>query len=578
MGVMKQVSLLLSCIVILSLIQGHATSVTCDLGASNCHIMSNSCLRDHPISKEVSQCEGMFKREAISGYAGLNISECCNQDDTSSPCLTASHKTRIQSQYYQLKQFSFELYSLDPWHFSVNVSWIYDDFEQALGDGLKGYELRVIEPRQSTDRILKCLCIWEPHIRRIALGNDSHLYFRSPSPSSSALKVKIITLPYDPVYHSRDRPGVDFYSMDKTVNWPSSCNDDSLEQNQGVCPIPLYDSPRNVRVTPFEMISNGTKELQVSWDHPSSSQPPPTTYYVEVSSEYENWTLTTNETQSIIIKGLDLRLNYSVRVQAYFRCSGLSSFYSSREIGCGRFSDLISEEVPLSTSSGETTMRIKEMKTTAHSLSATEMFTTDPFIATSLYIALPLVVVTIVLIISIVGLTFYFLKRPSKRQRFYLTNAPRNNNNKQNVLVLYSQDTSTKKQVMIQTYVVGRLRQEGFKVLSCNDHTEKLIIQWVEEQTRLASSVLIVCNKNFYREWNSHEGSHLMNSLEIIINSAIANRSIEKYAIVLVEKGDECYIPNNTYLESMKCFIMEKQTCDLEKIVSFLRNNQLEKV
>ena len=57
--------------------------------------------------------------------------------------------------------------------------------------------------------------------------------------------------------------------------------------------------------------------------------------------------------------------------------------------------------------------------------------------------------------------------------------------------VLYSFSTPTHEKIEIEKYIVGFLKLQHFKVISCNDHTEKTIMQWVEENARLAHVVFI---------------------------------------------------------------------------------------
>lgn len=142
---------------------------------------------------------------------------------------------------------------------------------------------------------------------------------------------------------------------------------------------------------------------------------------------------------------------------------------------------------------------------------------------------------------------------------------------KPDVLVLYSLKTPKSEQELIERCVVARLKQR-YHVNSCNDHTEKTIMQWVEEQARYAHSVLIICNKSFHAEWNSGHRGPLLNSLVAIINSAVSHDNISKYATVLLTSGSDQYVPDNLYIEGMTRFVveMEGEDADME---DFLKQN-----
>jgi len=70
----------------------------------------------------------------------------------------------------------------------------------------------------------------------------------------------------------------------------------------------------------------------------------------------------------------------------------------------------------------------------------------------------------------------------------------------------------------------------------------------MEEEVGLASAVLCVCNRDFYQEWNQcpSEGKiHVVGILRQLIQASVTEgKSLAKYAVILLEPGDEKFIPS----------------------------------
>ena len=518
---------------------------------SSCKL-SDSCLADNPLEHEEEECQRNDSySSAPATYSHLNITVCPRHGSGYSRC--SARVSNHSSDHFLITKINpVDLYALDPEHFSMSVSWNYTDAELAISQArgsLRGYELRVVQ----NSTVVVCVCMWEPRVFNITLGYNPNLRFRH-----SSMKIEVFTLPFDPIFPE------DHYSRSTELVWPSTCNDKRIIQSLGFCPPILYGSPQHV-IARSKLLISGLKELKVSWDHPKVSPLPPA-YYVDVYSGRTNFTIIANRTLRIKISGLNSSLSYSVQVQAYSSCSGLSSYYSGLgdKIGCGRLSNLVSEDLATTSSSSPPPPPHSD-----HSL----------FI-----IALPVsFLILLALIIAVICIVVHYRRKLNVKGREAIPSdpwvdylVPSIKPDKIDVLVLYSLKTPIAERSFIERNIVGRLKQERFNVLSCNDYTEKTVVEWVEEQVRLARSVLIVCNKSFHDEWEAtKERSPLINSLMIIIRS-LSLSDIEKYATVLLDEGEACFIPDNLYLsKSMKRFVMQADMKydDLEKINSFIRVN-----
>lgn len=556
--------LLIACLCLL-LQFGYGYTVSCQPGAelegpaspsSSCN-RSASCLINHPPNQEQTQCQQEYNYNEPSTNPPY-IEECPR--GTFVPFFFCSNSSTdhilTEYQYFKIASVNPKVFSLDPQHFGVNVSWNYPDREGAinmprLGRRLSGYEVRVYQ----NDTVVQCWCVREPSVSSLILGTNLTLQYTI----STRLKLEVRTLPFD-------RRQDDFiYLTSQTVDWSSTCN--AIMHTPASCSPPPYGPPQHVRVD-----SRSAQQLQVLWSHPTQPPaPPPQLYYVYGYSERQNFSLLANGTLNITISDLDQYQNYSIRVQAYSHCSGLSYFFSGlgQEVGCGQLS---AAAVPaVAVTSGPTSAAFPST-TTDHTVPISQppippAHKTSPHPLLSLILVAPVIVV----IAGLLGFVVYFCIHEKKVE------PPRGNiepDKEPDILVLYSLLTPLSEQILIQSYVVTTLKQQ-FMVRSCDDHTEKTFVQWVEEQARLARLILIVCNKSFYADWTSSRRSPLVNSLETIVTSAVSRGNISKYAVVILEKGGEKYIPENLYLKSMDKFYMGKNVGnkDLDKILHFMKNN-----
>ncbi len=526
---------------------------------SSCHL-SQSCQLENPISLELEECSrdsAVFNGSAL--YDGFNITECIRHDDDYDHCHAAVPHTDYSERYFILHNVTNTLYPLNHEHFNMNVSWFYSgyDFGKASIHSiypLVGYELRVKHGRD----VLKCLCVWDTNLFKLSLRFNPKLMYGH---SSQDILVAVSALPYK-LSNSEM-----FFVKSETVAWPTSCNSELLVPHSlAYCPGPLQDSPQNI-----QFIYRTSEELQVSWSHPSVS-PHPAEYYIYITDGQENYTILANKTRSIFISGLNSTQQYSVQVQAYSRCSGLSNSISGsgEGIGCGLLSDSISvRPLPIVTSHSFTTFTTPTVNISStpphHQPTHLRVF----YIA----ITIPLIVfiLLVLIIVVVIAVILHRIPKPISDDRIVHPKSSL----KSDVLVLYSQNTPLEEQIFIQTYVVARIKVEGMSVRSCNDHNfEKTIAQWVEEQVRHSYNIFIICNKSFYKEWNS-EKTPLLNSLETIISSAASHKNIDKYATILLGKRDKNMIPDNLYLKGMKSFVIGEDVKPkyMNEIVRFIKHN-----
>ena len=529
-------------------------TVRCETDNTSSCYQSSSCLTNHPLPQQVEQCHRnyVYNNEPAM-YGSYNVTECPANGHHCDAYVNHNENTAL---YFKIRSVSSMLYSLDPLYFSMNVRWNYTDVQRAINQPvypLRGYELRV----QQNDSVLKCLCIWEPHLFNISLGTKFR--FRS----FSSMTIKILTLPLG--RNLRES----YFTTHNSSDWPSTCNTRGLVHDLSNCPINIYSSPRNVQ-SYSRFSSDGTKALQISWNHPETSLPPPldVSYYVNVAGEHDNFTFVVNGTQSVTINDLESSQNYSVQVQVYSPCSGYSSFSSSSTglIGCGMLSGPVSETPIITTSSVISTTQSEPLPTSS-------MATASAILG--VFIAVPLILSMLLLFLLSAVIILILYKRKEKQLPFYAKIFPNFflDKSQLDVLVVYSLNTPEAEQCDIEKFVVGRLKQRGFSVRSCNDHTEKTIMQWLEEQARIAHSVFIVCNKSFFKEWNAQNRTQLINSLKTIIDSAVSQGSIEKFAMILLEKGHTQYIPDNLYLRGTMKFVMGEKSklLDMDKIIKFIK-------
>ena len=546
------------------------TSITCtsvgDIN-STCH-RSAACYEEHSIPAQLAECDNkqlshMNKTVAFSGY---NITECSRGHIGFHRCNAVDEPF----QPYLVQSLSYTLLPLDARYFSMDVSWTWfdEDFQSALGQ-LVGYELRIVSDSPRPQTTVKCLCIWEPFLRNISLGFDPVLYYRASSFNTEAMKVALYTLPYEEKWQYVQ------YSVSKDTSWPIACQRYDIAANVRLfCPVPLPGAPTGVNVL-SRLSVNAMKGLDVSWisGHvaPTSSE----TYYATVFDSLWNISLrfVVTGSRNIQISGLYAGTNYSVMIRGYSLCSGLPSFDSnySRDVGCGALSEAIEEVFQL-----PSTPSLVSTNSTGYTSSRNNrvIFIACTIVMATLFLTFGL------LFLSILLYQYIFPCRKRHSQEIGMDPNPfqlANSLSTLDALVLYSHGSPILERIVIEQYVVCLLRRSRLVVLSCNDHTEKTAMQWVEENARSAHAVFVVCNEHLCKEWRKQCRTPLINSLDMIIASAVGQMSIRKYATVLLKPSDEQFIPDNLYLKGMRRFVLgaEATTSNRSEFISFIKMQHL---
>jgi len=513
---------------------------------TSCHL-GQSCSSDHSTSSQLAECptESRSSRGTTPSYNEYNISRCTARRHCASRTnLDAALKFKVKEVTGIVRPVNVSHFTLD-----VHWNWFPSDLSRTQGK-LEGFELRILNNSNS----VVCLCIREPSITNISLALEDALEYKSSNPS---MAIKLSTFPYDGDWLSNE------YTQEETMNWPKECS------GSHVCLPKLPSAPR-VLNTPLMWTGLGAdgSELALAW----TPLPNIDIFYVNLENPAFNETLTyfVNGSYSVKLRGIPPRESWTVRIQGYSPCSGLSGYYSGRStnIGCGVWSQREYIRLPGTTS------------TPSISSGSIPPAKSQILLGVTLAFALPVLLATVMVSVAVClcywksttkpGSVYKDIENPVLAMNVIFTKPP-----KLDALVLYSLSTPTHEKIEIEKYVVGFLKQQHFKVISCNDHTEKTIVQWVEENARLAHVVFVVCNKQFGLDWKMDLRPQLVNSLEMIVASAVGQNKIKKYATILLRPGDEKYIPDNLYFKGMKSFVVGSGSSRDEKanFASFIKFN-----
>ena len=561
----------------LTLPTGYGCQTGSEIAAGACSL-SDSCLSEHPLSQELEDCGESFAYNGpvvMPDYA----SQCYKNMDGFERCRERVSLSEEESRYLLINTVGSQAFSLDAGHFAMNVMWDYPDLQRALAVSnrskrLRGYEVRV---RLENDTVTECWCLLEPNVLNITLG----LNLSMPYGLSPAMTIEVLTLPFDSMYVE------DYYRKFQRRNWPTNCTDNVVSDSMS-CPPSLQHAPRGVTVLSSQIGSS--KELFVSWLSGAGGP----LYYVYVIREHSNFSVVVNGTEEVNIIGLDPLENYSVQVQGYAQCSGTSSFLSSLTsgsdggggIGCGMLSGAVpAPPVPTThnivTTTATTTATTATTTTAAANEESTSPTQKNPLLLPPVLTVLLLLGFLVALSVLLSYLIWRHYHKPStegsagddmSKYTGYHPLPPKPC--LADVLVLYSLKTPQTEKVLIEESLVAPIKQD-YMVNSCNDHTDKTIMQWVEEQARHAHSILIVCNESLCSEWRGSQRGQLLNSLKTIIESSVALGKVSKFATVLLRSDSEEFIPDNLYVKGMPTFVInaDSKVVDLRDIFAFLQRN-----
>lgn len=136
------------------------------------------------------------------------------------------------------------------------------------------------------------------------------------------------------------------------------------------------------------------------------------------------------------------------------------------------------------------------------------------------------------------------------------------------VFVAYIPQTADERD--IQTYIVCRLH-EYFDVVTTSDKLRGDSIEWIEEQERKASAVLLVSTKEFHRQWNGETESNVVLAMRRLVTSAVSQECLDKYAVIVMdEESREEPVPDNNYLKSMRVYVLGKESNEVEELARYV--------
>ena len=130
------------------------------------------------------------------------------------------------------------------------------------------------------------------------------------------------------------------------------------------------------------------------------------------------------------------------------------------------------------------------------------------------------------------------------------------------VLVLYSWETPERNQQFI-LQSLSTITFYADLVYSAKAHVRGNIPQWVEKHIQNCDKVLIVCNKEFSREWQSPRDSHtdgaIVNAVKSIINGHVNDGSMDriccKMALVFLKEKHKNLVPSRI-LHNLKQYVL----------------------
>ena len=201
-------------------------------------------------------------------------------------------------------------------------------------------------------------------------------------------------------------------------------------------------------------------------------------------------------------------------------------------------------------------------------------------VAVSVVIA---VVVLVVVLITVV--TVHHLRSADKSPRSPNSRSqvsPRIQSTRQ-LLILYSWGTSEHNQQRIMQCLVSQLTYGTDLVYSAKSEVRGNIPQWVEKQISDSDKVLIVCNKQFSREWQSPGSTHtegaIVNALKAIITGHINSGTMDKIccktALVFLKEKHKELVPSGI-LHSFKQYMLYEQDSDKQnELLRFISDTPL---
>ena len=576
-------------------------------GCDGCCVTSEYCNTEHTLVSESHQCQIPGSLETPPLIPGVEYCPYDFHNFQYESCHNSYVDDPIKSvgEYGLPNQVGAEFHSLSLDTFSMTVMWEHTDADQQLSllnrTSVQGYEIRVYEKEPGKpERLRQCLCVRDPRMRNIS--DIRHAEFMYKEMSHMIVQVRSF-----PSLIGRDESNTrrncsllaecstTADCRDGCYSWPQSClNFPSYDPR--TCAPPIYGPPRNLNAEMFLLddYDSDMGQLDLIWDPPLVEDihafPVPSTYYVTVESVYSTFKFRVMNTTSISILSLNYTTVYTIFIQAYVRCSGLSQpTVTNDEPGCGNQSRITTVFPPPTTPATPTTPTTPLISVTI--AGPTKTMSTNYII---------MVAVLVVVALFAVVLTMFAAPIILWRRCMHAHNKPKGGmstlyvdidiglqpklNTNICVFVFYPKGTEHEDEIFIQTYVVAALgnHAEIKEVKSCDDpYFERgHIPESIDKSFREADFVIIVCNSLFLSEWNSDECSPSVQLLKRYMGnmSIRSDDSISKLiTVVLDEQKKQPLSHSRLNLGSIKSFMVTESTWekDIQNIVRYMTGTPL---
>ena len=359
----------------------------------------------------------------------------------------------------------------------------------------------------------------------------------------------------------------------------TGCAAADVQDKSPVC-VKRYSPPRNLSVI-STVCEDGTKTLNVSWDH-REDMPIPDAYYVEVKNGSEiHYFKITNATQ-ILVRNLSVAINYSARVQAYRYCSGLGVHeYDENNLGCGRGvtkPETRRQGSCLSTTTFEATGNATPAILTGGSSTITEQVpilslagqgNSKTVLIIAVAIAVVIIAVVIIAVTGTLGILYFVIYRKKSK-----VSPARPAKTDFSVFFFCSPSVSLSKLEHIHNHVTVNL-SNYYRVVTMDELVNGDMTKWLEKTVNSVDLVLIMANEEFVNDWESVTRPPELYCMESLISAAVVQGTITKFAFISTEKSTSSVsIPENSYLKLMQVFLMGTKTNQEAELYQFVTKSR----
>ena len=514
-----------------------ALSVSCE-SSGVCQHTQGGCRSDAR-----NTCYGQTSRE--QDHYGYNLAG--SRIDT---------ECREPSKHFNVKLENLNLtyIHVDPDHVKVCVSWTVTNRNQNNTLGQYVFKLYY------SNKVLRpSFCVSSSQMQ-VCLNN-----FKYSNLQNQPYKIEI----YPNVLASDDV--IDNFNLQAQLSTINGCGDIRVKNKSSVC-VNRFRGPRKMSLK--STICNNTKTLNISWDHPENALVPPEKYYVRVyrKPDVQQYFEVINATD-LIVTNLNASINYSAKVVAYRKCSGLGT-YDSVVLGCGIHKIIKQENFNDNNKScfadsteGESLIASEHLsisfasESAAHSFSAMKI---SIFSITGGILVIIVVVILAVVIFRLLALKLKSLQKPVH---------PIQNNF--SLFLFYAPSMSQEKQERLNNQVAANLAKY-FSIVTTGELMDGDVSKWLERTVNSVDVVLIVANEDFSKDWQSSTRHPQLSCLESLISAAVVQNTVSKFAFISTENCmDNVHIPENLYLKLLRVFLMGSKTNHEVELYQFVTKSRM---